>query len=29
MDGYQFDAPRMLNADEAEKLEEELEEVED
>lgn len=29
MDGYQFDAPRMLNADEAEKLEEEWEEVEE
>lgn len=26
MDGYQFDAPQMLNADEAEKLEEEWEE---
>ncbi len=29
MDGYQFDVPRMLNADEAEKLEEEWEEVEE
>lgn len=29
MDGYQFDVPRMLNADEAEQLEEEWEEVEE
>ena len=29
IDGYQFDVPRILNADEAEKLEEEWEEVQD